>query len=343
MYSVVDSDLLQAAFEALPFEVALLDTTGEILFVNEVWKSFGDNNSSTHDSYWVGENYLTICKNSNGSIATAVANGLGALLAGDQNDFQLEYPCHPPAGQRWFLLEATAVTYNNARYAIVTHIDITARKQAELQRKIRTEQLETIVSILSHDLRNPLSIIQGYAEELSTQDVDTETVTAIQESADRMAELIDTTLKFARTQSVDDLSQVSLEDIATDAWAQTPTADASLEIEARRPFMADKQLLHQLFENLFRNAVEHGGSSVTVWVGTTTDGIYIEDNGSGIPAVKRDQLQERDVSHDSKTGLGLAIVRAIVIAHDWSFAILEGRENGTRIVISGIHSDINSN
>lgn len=38
-----------------------------------------------------------------------------------------------------------------------------------------------------------------------------------------------------------------------------------------------------LFENLYRNAVEHGGSEVTVTVGTLKDGFYIEDDGVGVP------------------------------------------------------------
>ncbi|WP_226008048.1 sensor histidine kinase [Natrinema salinisoli] len=301
-------------------------------------KRFGKVNGATHDAYWIGENYLTVCRQADDPVATTVADSLDAMLAGDRSHFRLEYPCHPPDDQRWFLLEATTVTHDETRYAIMAHVDITARKQAELQRDTRIEQLETIVNVLSHDLRNPLSIIRGYTEQLGTAETDGDAVAAIQESIGRMTELIDTTLAFARTQGVDDLTQVSLATIAQEAWDQTPTADASLEIEASQSFVADEHLLRQVFENLFRNAVEHGGPSVTVQVGITRGGIYVEDDGPGIPAEKRERLQDQDVSQDAKTGLGLAIVRAIVIAHDWSFSIHEGRDGGACFEISGIDS-----
>ncbi|MDJ1430608.1 HAMP domain-containing sensor histidine kinase [Halostagnicola sp. A-GB9-2] len=333
MSPVVDTDLLQVSFNALPFEIALLDATGEIIFANDSWMAFGDANSSAHDVHWVGENYLTVCRQADHPTATAVANGLEELLSADRERFRLEYPCHPPDDQRWFLLDATTATYDDNRYGIVTHIDITTRKQAELQRDRQIEQLETIVNALSHDLRNPLNIVDGYTEQLRTPGTNPSAIEAIQESTDRMIEMVDSILEFARTQRVSSLTQVALADVATNAWAQTPTADASLEVESSRSFVADETLLAQVFENLFCNAVEHGGSSVTIWVGTTEDGIYVEDDGPGIRPAKRTQLQKRDVSHDAKTGFGLEIIRAIAIAHGWSFSITDGRADGTRIEI----------
>lgn len=333
-----ESELLSAAFETLPFEIALLNREGDILFVNNAWKEFGDANGTTHETYWVGENYLTTCYRADDSLATTVADALDALLAGDRDYFRIEYPCHSPDDQRWFLLEATAVRHRGDRYGIVAHVDITTRKRAELQRDAQITQLETIVNVLSHDLRNPLSIIRGHTEELETTDVDPETVAAIRESTDRMADLITTTLEFARTRSLNDVTRVTVSDVATAAWAQTPTADASLEVEGSRALVADESLLQQLFENLFRNSVEHGGPAVTVRIGTTDDGIYVEDDGPGIPAAEREQLLEGDVSQDAETGLGFAIVRAIVSAHDWSLSIHDGRTGGTRIEISDIDS-----
>ncbi len=336
MIPPADTDLFQVSVDALPFEVAWVDSAGVIIFANDSWMAFGDANSSTHDTHWVGENYLTVCKQADGPTATAVADGLEALLAGDREHFRLEYPCHPPDDQRWFLLDATAVPYDGDRYAIVSHIDITTRKQAELQRDRQIEQLETIVNAVSHDLRNPLNIVDGYAELLANEETNADAVAAIRESTDRMIEMVDSILEFAQTQHVSTLTRVALTDVATSAWAQTPTADASLEVESSRSFVADEALLAQLFEILFDNALEHGGPSVTIWVGATEDGIYVEDDGSGIRPAKRTQLQNSDVSRESKTGFGLEIVRAIVIAHDWSLSITDGRADGARIEIRDI-------
>lgn len=89
----VDPDLLHAGFHALPFEVALVDETGQIVFANDTWKAFGKANGATHDTYWIGENYLTVCRQADDPIATTVADALDALLAGDRSQFRLEYPC----------------------------------------------------------------------------------------------------------------------------------------------------------------------------------------------------------------------------------------------------------
>ncbi len=338
MPTSVDFKLRTAALDALPVEIALVDQSGEIQFVNEVWKTFADANGATHDTYWVGENYLEVCNRADGVIPMRVRDNLQAVLAGEQNGFRLEYPCHVSPEQRWFLLEATSVDHEGDRYGIVTHIDITDRKQAQLQRDSHITQLETIISILSHDLRNPLTIIRGYAENLHTTDVDPELAEAIQESTDRMSELITTTLRFARTQGVNEVDRCPVADIAKNAWEQTPTADASLEIETACTVVADASLFQQAFENLFRNAVEHGGSSVTIRVGATDEGVYVEDTGSGIPTAKRRELLAQNMSHEEETDLGFAIVRAIVTAHGWTLSLHEGSDGGARIEMNGIGS-----
>lgn len=92
-------------------------------------------------------------------------------------------------------------------------------------------------------------------------------------------------------------------------------------------------------ENLFRNAVEHGGTDVTVQIGElpNKNGLYIEDDGKGIPPDDRDRIFESGYSTaDDGTGLGLAIVRRIVEAHGWTLAVTESAEGGTRFEITEI-------
>ncbi|APX97443.1 histidine kinase dimerization/phospho-acceptor domain-containing protein [Natronorubrum daqingense] len=228
----MNAGLFRAGFDALPFEIALVDTAGTIVYANETWVEFGDANGNTHDTCWVGENYLRVCRRADDSTATLVADGIEALLAGTRTHFQLEYPCHSPDEYRWFHLEATSLTHDGERYALLAHVDITARKQAELQRDTQIEQLKTIVTVLSHDIRNPLGVIQGYAAKLETAEADSDAVEAIQESADRIADMIESILEFARTQSLNDVSRVTVADVARESWAQTATVEASLTIDS---------------------------------------------------------------------------------------------------------------
>ncbi len=102
---------------------------------------------------------------------------------------------------------------------------------------------------------------------------------------------------------------------------------------------ADENRLRQLFGNLFRNAIEHGGNDVTITVGDLDDGFYVADNGSGIPDEERDQVFEAGhTSAETGTGLGLSIVKEIADAHDWTVSATESSEGGARFEIIGVQS-----
>lgn len=95
---------------ALPVSIALLDSQGTILSVNETWQQFGRANSAHSPRHDIGTNYLTICdkaEGDNAAEASQAAAGIRAMLNGTASTFTLEYPCHSPAEQRWFLLTVT--------------------------------------------------------------------------------------------------------------------------------------------------------------------------------------------------------------------------------------------
>lgn len=85
---------------------------------------------------------------------------------------------------------------------------------------------------------------------------------------------------------------------------------------AEEAILADPIPLHELFENRFRNAIEHAGRSVTVTVGDLPNGCYLQDDGPGIPADEREDVFELGYSTDTHgTGFGLAIVEHIAAGH----------------------------
>ncbi|WP_239640455.1 sensor histidine kinase [Halogeometricum pallidum] len=89
-------------------------------------------------------------------------------------------------------------------------------------------------------------------------------------------------------------------------------------------------------ENLFDNAVRHGGERVTVTVDRLSDGFSVEDDGPGIPAEERDDVFEYGYSTaDDGTGFGLNIVAEIADAHDWDVAVSEG-DGGARFEVTGV-------
>jgi signal transduction histidine kinase len=100
---------------------------------------------------------------------------------------------------------------------------------------------------------------------------------------------------------------------------------------------ADEDRLTELFENLFRNAVEHGGSEVTVTVGPMNGGFYVADDGPGIAEERREAVFDHGVSSsDDGSGYGLSIVRTIAHAHGWDVIVSEADAGGARFEFTGI-------
>ena len=212
-----------------------------------------------------------------------------------------------------------------------TALDRAAHQEA-LERQ--NERLDEFASVVSHDLRSPLSVIMGRAE-LTRETGDVEHVDAIVESAERMDRLIEDVLALARQgEDATDRERIELREAAVAAWDAVGTPEATLDLAEELPAVdGDPEQLQRLFENLFRNSLEHAGEDVAVSVlpvGET--GCAVVDDGPGIPPEERERVFERGYSTGG-TGLGLAIVDDIVGSHDATVAVAEAEGGGARIEI----------
>ena len=237
--------------------------------------------------------------------------------------------------------------------AVTTGRDISERRaRQELERQ--NERLEEFASVVSHDLRNPLTVAEGYLS-LARLDVENDDLSRVADAHKRMYDLIDDLLTLARAgNAVGDTELVGLESIARQGWASVETGQSELRFEGDSTFEADPRRLRELFENLFRNAVEHGTraspagdggtgeddeaaaeSCVTVTVGALPDGFYVEDDGPGIPPEIREGVFESGyTTSEQGTGFGLAIVEDIAEAHGWTVAAVEGSTGGARFEVT---------
>ena len=112
----------------------MLDLRGVIIAVNEGWRRFAGANRLQGPDFAVGVDYLAVCDRASGddaAIAATAAEGIRAVLAGAATTFSLEYPCDSPAQRRWFLMTATPLAEGHPHGAVVMHLDITERKNAE--------------------------------------------------------------------------------------------------------------------------------------------------------------------------------------------------------------------
>jgi WD40 repeat protein/serine/threonine protein kinase len=121
--------------DSLSPQVAVLDRTGLIVAVNEAWQRFAVENDGKPESIGVGVNYLEVCRRAASvgeALAQQVVDGLEAVLAGSRPMFTLEYTCHSPTEQRWFVLYASLSNHPEGG-AITTHLNITGQKQWQAQ------------------------------------------------------------------------------------------------------------------------------------------------------------------------------------------------------------------
>jgi PAS domain S-box-containing protein len=236
-------------------------------------------------------------------------------------------------------------------------------------------RLEEFASVVSHDLRTPLAVVEGSLE-LARERYDDDELDRAARSLDRAFDLIEDLLTLARRDGSLDTTTVDLASVAGACWRTAETADATLVVETDRSIRADGSRLRRLLENLFRNSVEHGSTdsrpkaddsvehgstssrsetddavehdstgnrsrsddAITVTVGLLDDdaGFYVADDGDGLPDDARDVFEAGYTTGASGTGLGLAIVERIANEHGWSVTVRDAAAGGARFEFEGV-------
>ncbi len=212
--------------------------------------------------------------------------------------------------------------------------DMTRLREAE-------DLKQTLLSVISHELKTPVSIIKGYAGTLAREDADwdqetlTEGLAVIEEEADRLDKLISNLLEASRLQAGGlklQLSFLNLADVARDAVEslQTTTDNHTftLEFPENYPLVkGDHERLREVLTNLIGNAIKYSPEGGMIKVGgevgsANTVRLYVSDEGIGIPPADQERIFDRFHRVDNRlarqtpgTGLGLYLVRAVVEAH----------------------------
>ena len=229
-------------------------------------------------------------------------------------------------------ISSSIVSYRGETARLSLARDITERKRRE-------RRMDEFVSMVSHDLRNPLNVARGRVE-LAQDERSSDHLDRAEEAHSRMAELIDDLLALAREgTAVTDPEPIELGSFVRDCWRNVATGDATLRVGCDRAIIADRSRFRRLVENLLSNAIEHGGSGVTVTLGALDDdaGVYVVDDGPGIPADRREEVFE--VGHTTRpdgTGFGLHIVARVAEEHGWDLRLTDGVDAGARFEITGI-------
>jgi PAS domain S-box-containing protein len=219
------------------------------------------------------------------------------------------------------------------------------REEQELQK--------TFISVVSHELKTPVSIIKGFAGTLQRQDANwppettQEYAAVIEEEADRLTDLIDNLLEASRLQSgtfkLNLTDEILLPKVASDTVLrlqnQTDKHTFSIQFPENFPVVfGDERRLTQVFNNLISNAIKYspdgGEIEISGQVHTDYVTVSVRDEGIGIPEHQQHRIFEKFSRLDNAlsrntegTGLGLFLTKAIIEAHDGRIWFSRNEEN----------------
>lgn len=237
---------------------------------------------------------LRVSRRTVGGGSISFARGLRGVLQGELPRFELEYPCHSPERERWFIARATPLPALRWRGVLVAHENITQRQRAEAERETlaralerKNRELENLVYATSHDLRSPLLNIQGFSRRIEslcaelqgklpavepaglrealasiTGDQMQKSLRFILAGVDKMDRLINGLLGLSRLgRDGLHLEPLDLDTLWRDMLAvQTfsiQSADAVVAAAPLPPCLGDATLVNQLFSNLLDNALKY--------------------------------------------------------------------------------------
>ena len=210
--------------------------------------------------------------------------------------------------------------------------DVTARSEQAGQLSRQNERLAEFADVLAHDLRNPLSVASGHLSLLEGS-AEPDSLDALVAAHERMDRIISDVRTAAHEGALaTDVEPLDAAAVASEAWEYVDTGDATFDCPETLPLDADADRLLRLFENLFRNSLDHADTDdpLTVRLEPTTAGFAVEDTGTGIDPADRERVFDPGVSDTGGTGFGLYIVRTIATAHGWEVAVTAGDTGGAR-------------
>ncbi|WP_276278747.1 sensor histidine kinase [Haloarcula regularis] len=232
---------------------------------------------------------------------------------------------------------------------LVTLTDVTAQESYRQRLEEKTEQLEALNRVIRHDIRNDMTVILGWSEQLQAH-VDDEGAAALDRVLRRSRHVIELT-DIAREfiESLSDEQMTELEPIALAAILESELATArdshphaTFRVSGDLPEVSVRanEMLSSVFRNLFENAVQHNDAAnpeVTVTCNETVDVVRVRvaDNGPGVPDEQKEQVFGKgEKGLDSPgTGIGLYLVHTLTEQFDGDVWIEDNDPEGAVFVV----------
>jgi PAS domain S-box-containing protein len=366
------AELRSAIFGSLHGQVAALDREGVVIAVNHAWRLFAEANGADTGRVSVGASYVETCRQAargGDPEAGRALEAITSVLEGGGRRL-LEYVCRTPWGERWFEMEVGPF-HRPEGGAIVSHVDVTRRRQAEdearqqreeLAHALRVTTLGELAASLAHEINQPLAAIVTNAQAATRmlgggreagEDV-TESLTDIASDAKRASHIIRQLRALFRkeqaTQKPVDLNAL-VEDVITLLHHDFGRKRITVRrlCDPRLPMVSgDSIQLQQVLLNLLVNASEalalttEGPREITIETSRLRPrvvAIAIRDTGIGVKDGDVERIFQRFVSSKPDgLGMGLSISRSIVEAHGGTIRATANADRGLTLHVE-LHDD----
>lgn len=219
-------------------------------------------------------------------------------------------------------------------------------QESETERKRLEADKQKMLADISHDLKTPITVLQGYAKALCDgvvpQREELQYLETIEQKAEGLNELINTFYEYSKMEHPDYSLSLApgdicnyLRDYVADQYSALELAGFLLQVDIPEEHILcsiDTVQLKRVFENIVNNAVNHNQSGTTLYFSLQSDAgqvrIILADNGVGIPQEIGQSIFEPFVVGEAfrnkhGSGLGLSVAKKIVEAHHGTIRLLE--------------------
>ncbi|WP_457560512.1 sensor histidine kinase [Caminibacter sp.] len=211
-------------------------------------------------------------------------------------------------------------------------------KKENKKLKIMNNFKDEVISAISHEFKNPISIINGYIETILSSNLDIPTrnkfLNKIHKNTTRLSELIDRLYLITKLENKKLTPKFSIFNLKTVAKNIAESLSERVEVIGEDiQINADKNLIEIVLNNLISNALKYSKEKVTVEI--TEKKLCVIDRGKGIDKKEIKLIKEKFYriaknEWDNSLGLGLAIVEHILKLHHTKLEIESKKGKGSR-------------
>jgi len=359
--------LWSAMLASLTEQVAIIDRDGVVIAVNDAWsRCAAAGTERCFQRAPVGADYLEACRSDDDGEAAGAAAGIRSVLDGSEDSFRMEYECSGSGAARWFEFSAIPLRRNEGG-AVLSHRDITRRKEAEIAVEQQRQELTHLTRVgilgqlsgaLAHELNQPLTAILSNAQAaqrlLAREPLDREELrVALADivEADKRADDVIRRLRDLLRKGKAQFRSLDLNDVVRDALELahsdlvmrevTTTCRMAPDLPAVR---GDRIQLQQIVLNLIANAceammgTEPGRRALTVATArgdNQTVQIIVSDSGAGIdPDMQARLFEPFFTTKKQGLGLGLPICNSIATVHGGYMKAGNGPGGGAEFIVT---------